>query len=73
VTFHPAFTGTGITHIVTPLRYAPEIALPPYSYGHGHDLPHPVNDQAGRLFAGQHMDSPANGSSATISGPTSGS
>ena len=49
MTFHPAFTGTGITHIVTPLRYAPEIALPPYSYGHGHDLPHPVNDPAGHL------------------------
>jgi len=57
VTFHPAFTGTGITLIVPPLRYAPAVALPPYSYGHGHDLPPPVNDPAGHLFTGQHTDS----------------
>jgi hypothetical protein len=38
---------------VLPLRYAPAIALPPSSYVPGHDLPHPVNDPAGHLFAGQ--------------------
>ena len=32
-------------------RYAPEIPLPPYSYVPGHDVPHPVNDPAGHLFA----------------------
>jgi predicted metal-dependent hydrolase len=32
-------------------RYAPTIELPPYSYVPGHDLPHPVNDPAGHLFA----------------------
>ena len=32
-------------------RYAPGIPLPPYSYVPGHDLPHPVNDPAGHLYA----------------------
>jgi predicted metal-dependent hydrolase len=36
-----------------PSRYAPAIALPPYGYVPGHDLPHPVNDPAGHLFAGE--------------------
>lgn len=31
--------------------YAPAIPLPPYSYVPGHDLPHPVNDPAGHLYA----------------------
>jgi len=34
-------------------RYAPAIALPPYSYVPGHDLPHPVNHPAGHLYAGR--------------------
>ncbi len=33
------------------LRYMPAIALPPYSYVPGHDLPHPVNNPAGHLYA----------------------
>jgi hypothetical protein len=32
-----------------PPRYAPAIALPPYSYVPGHGFPHPVNDPAGHL------------------------
>jgi predicted metal-dependent hydrolase len=32
-------------------RYAPAVPLPTYSYVPGHDLPHPVNDPAGPLFA----------------------
>lgn len=32
-------------------RYAPAIELPPYSYVPGHELPHPVNDPAGHLYA----------------------
>jgi len=32
-------------------RYAPDISLPPYSYVPGHELPHPVNDPAGHLYA----------------------
>jgi uncharacterized protein len=32
-------------------RYAPAITLPPYSYVPGHDLPHPVSDPAGHLYA----------------------
>jgi hypothetical protein len=32
-------------------RYAPDIPLPPYSYVPGHELPHPVNDPAGHLYA----------------------
>jgi len=32
-------------------RYAPAITLPPYSYVPGHDLPHPVNNPAGHLYA----------------------
>ena len=32
-------------------RYAPAIELPPYSYVPGHDLPHPVNNPAGHLYA----------------------
>jgi uncharacterized protein len=38
-----------------PIRYAPAIPLPPYGYVPGHDLPHPVNDPAGHLFAGEHQ------------------
>ena len=34
----------------SPLRYAPVIPLPPYSYVSGHGLPHPVNDPHGHLF-----------------------
>jgi uncharacterized protein len=30
-------------------RYAPALALPPYSYVPGHDLPHPVTDPRGHL------------------------
>lgn len=33
------------------LRYTPAIELPPYSYVPGHELPHPVNDPAGHLYA----------------------
>lgn len=36
-----------------PARYAPAIPLPPSSYVPGHDLPHPVNDPAGHLYAGR--------------------
>lgn len=36
---------------LSPPRYAPAIPLPPYSYVPGHDLPHPVNDPAGHLYA----------------------
>lgn len=32
-------------------RLAPAIPLPPYSYVPGHDLPHPVNDPRGHLYA----------------------
>jgi hypothetical protein len=32
-------------------RYAPDIPLPPYSYVPGHELPHPVNDPRGHLYA----------------------
>ena len=32
-------------------RYAPDIPLPPYSYVPGHELPHPVNDPQGHLYA----------------------
>ena len=32
-------------------RYAPAIELPPYSYVPGHDLPHPVNNPAGHVYA----------------------
>ncbi|MGB8853232.1 MAG: DUF309 domain-containing protein [Pirellulales bacterium] len=32
-------------------RYAPAFELPPYSYVPGHDLPHPVKDPAGHLYA----------------------
>lgn len=32
-------------------RYASDIPLPPYSYVPGHELPHPVNDSAGHLYA----------------------
>jgi uncharacterized protein len=32
-------------------RYAPAITLPPYSYVPGHNLPHPVNNPAGHLYA----------------------
>jgi hypothetical protein len=39
---------------VPPIRYAPAVELPPYSYVPGHDLPHPVNDPAGHLHAGPH-------------------
>lgn len=35
-------------------RYAPATPLPPYSYVPGHDLPHPVNDPPGHLYA--HKD-----------------
>ena len=34
-------------------RYAPDIQLPPYSYVPGHELPHPVNDPNGHLYAGR--------------------
>ncbi len=34
-----------------PPRYAPTLELPPSSYVPGHDLPHPVNDPAGHLYA----------------------
>ncbi|MFM7034331.1 MAG: hypothetical protein ACKOYJ_03925 [Planctomycetia bacterium] len=34
-------------------RYMPAIELPPYSYVPCHDLPHPVNDPAGHLYATQ--------------------
>ncbi len=34
-----------------PLRYAPDLQLPPYAYVSGHDLPHPVTNPAGHLFA----------------------
>jgi hypothetical protein len=33
------------------LRYAPDTPLPPYSYVPGHELPHPVNDPQGHLYA----------------------
>lgn len=36
---------------LSPLRYAAAIELPPYSYVPGHELPHPVNDPAGHLYA----------------------
>lgn len=32
-------------------RYAPDTPLPPYSYVPGHELPHPVNDPQGHLYA----------------------
>jgi hypothetical protein len=32
-------------------RYTPASLLPPYSYVPGHELPHPVNDPAGHLYA----------------------
>ncbi len=32
-------------------RLAPAIPLPPCSYVPGHDLPHPVNDPRGQLYA----------------------
>jgi hypothetical protein len=32
-------------------RYVPDIPLPPYSYVPGHELPHPVNDPQGHLYA----------------------
>jgi uncharacterized protein len=32
-------------------RYAPPLPLPPYSYVPGHDLPHPVTDPRGHLYA----------------------
>lgn len=38
---------------MTEPRYAPAIALPPYSYVPGHGLPHPVNDPAGHRHAAQ--------------------
>ena len=38
-------------HTVPQSRYAPAISLPPYSYVAGHELPHPVNDPAGHLYA----------------------
>jgi hypothetical protein len=41
---------------VPPARYAPAIPFPPYSYVPGHELPHPINDPAGHLYAGR--DSP---------------
>ena len=34
-------------------RYSPTTTLPPYSYVPGHDLPHPVNNPAGHLYAAQ--------------------
>lgn len=34
-------------------RHAPASELPPYSYVPGHDLPHPVNDPAGHLYAAE--------------------
>lgn len=37
-------------------RYAPAKPLPPYAYVPGHDLPHPVNDPTGHLYA--HKDQP---------------
>jgi predicted metal-dependent hydrolase len=40
---------------VPPIRYAPAVPLPPYGYVPGHDLPHPVNDPAGHLYAGEHQ------------------
>ena len=32
-------------------RYSPTTTLPPYSYVPGHDLPHPVNNPAGHIYA----------------------
>jgi hypothetical protein len=40
---------------VPPMRYAPAIPLPPYGSVPGHDLPYPVNDPAGHLFAGERQ------------------
>ena len=42
-----------LDQIVPPARYAPAIPFPPYSYVPGHDLPHPLNDPAGHLYAGR--------------------
>ena len=39
-------------------RYAPDIALPPYSYIPGHDLPHPVNDPRGHSFGHASQPTP---------------
>ena len=51
-----------------PLRYAPDLQLPPYAYVSGHDLPHPVTNPAGHLYAaadsGHHHEPPI--SSATL-------
>lgn len=51
-----------------PLRYAPNLQLPPYAYVPGHDLPHPVTNPAGHLYAaantGHHHGPPI--SSATL-------
>ncbi len=33
-----------------PLRYAPEVSLPPYAYVPGHGHPHPVTDPRGHAF-----------------------
>lgn len=33
-----------------PLRYAPDIPLPPYAYVPGHGLPHPVNEPGGHSY-----------------------
>lgn len=37
-------------------RYAPAVPLPPSSYVPGHELPHPVNDPAGHLYANRGAD-----------------
>jgi predicted metal-dependent hydrolase len=54
-----------------PIRYAPAVPLPPYGYVPGHDLPHPVNDPAGHLFAGEHQgDEPPIAAAALTALPT---
>ena len=40
-----------LSAIMSEPRYAPDIPLPPYSYVPGHELPHPVNDPGGHLYA----------------------
>jgi len=45
-----------------PIRFAPDLPLPPYAYVPGHGLPHPVNDPRGHLHAARaETDAPAHG------------
>lgn len=47
--------GTHINKASSP-RYSPANELPPYSYVPGHELPHPVNDPAGHMYAAREPD-----------------